>query len=800
MLFTTRQRLLTIALAGAFGSLLIAHHPLAQAQATAAAVDINVAAQPLSSALAALSSQTGVQVFAAGNLVAGKSAPSVSGKLTPQQALDRLLAGSGLQAQAAGNGNLTVHPAPVETTDHTLPEVQVKAAPFREEATGPVSGFVARRSQTGTKTDTPLIEVPQSISVIGRNELEARGAQSVMEALRYVPGVAVDTYGVETRGTEWLLIRGFNAMGTNNLVDGLRMGQSTQVAFQTETYGLERIEVLRGPASVTYGQVEAGGTVNRVSKRPTADALREIELQAGSFGRKQVAADFGGALNSDGTLLYRLVGLALDTDNQLKYTNGDRGSNERQFLAPSLTWKPSASTQVTLLGQVLHDVAKGFSFYVTRANGENTGVMRGDPKYLRYGQNQRWLGYEAEHSFNDNWTVRQKYRHAEATLENRMLNATNILTTDNILTRNARRQLDEVSQDILDTHVQGRFKHGAVEHTVLAGLDWTSIDADLQQLHAAPNTTPSLDVTAPVYGVPMPATTIRQFDQATKLEQTGIYLQDQIKFDQRWVVTLGGRQDQAKKRFTNRRDSSKNTNQTDDAFSGRAGLTYLADGGVAPYVSYAESFMPQTTALANGSLSDPTSAKQWEVGVKYQPSGSETLLTAAWFDLTKDNVVTSDQTLPTPNKNIQTGQVHSKGLELEAKTRVVRNVYLHGAYTYNAVKVTKSRSTDLGKTPVQVPRQMASLGLDWSLTGALQGFSVGAGTRYVGKQFDNTANTKTTRSYTLVDAAVRYGQGPWSVALNVANLFDKEYVATRADNGYFPGAERTFTLTAKYRF
>lgn len=796
MLFNTRQRLLTIALAGAFGSLLIAHQPQAWAQAAAAPVDINVAAQPLSSALAALSSQTGVQVFAAGNLVAGKSAPAVSGKLTPQQALEKLLAGSGLQAQASGNGNLTVHPGPVEGADHTLPEVKVRAPAFQEEATGPVSGFVARRSQTGTKTDTPLIEVPQSISVIGRNELDARGAQSVMEALRYVPGVAVDTYGVETRGTEWLLIRGFNAMGTNNLVDGLRMGQSTQVAFWTETYGLERIEVLRGPASVTYGQVEAGGTINRVSKRPTSDAVREIELQTGSFGRKQAAADFGGALNSDGTLLYRLVGLALDTENQIQYKNGDRATNKRQFLAPSLTWKPSASTQVTLLGQVQHDVATGFSFNVVRANGENTGVLRGDPKYLRYGQNQRWLGYEAEHSFNDNWTVRQKYRHAEATLDNRLINPGSLGLVGDIYDRNARRQLDKVSQDIVDTHVQGRFKHGDIEHTVLAGLDWTSIETDFKQFKAINGTTPTLNLSAPVYGVPMPATPEALSNQAVESKQIGFYLQDQVKLDQRWVVTLGGRQDKAKKQSINRMPSGVTTHQTDEAFSGRAGLTYLADGGVAPYVSYAESFMPQTIQLGDGSLSDPATAKQWELGVKYQPSGSETLLTAAWFDLTKGNVVTND--LAT-SKNVQTGEVRSKGLELEAKTRVVRNVYLHGAYSYNAVKITKSRNTDLGKTPIQVPRQMASLGLDWSLTGALEGFSVGAGTRYVGKQFDNLANTQTTRSYTLVDAAVRYGQGPWSVALNVANLFDKEYVASHA-SGYFPGAERTFTLTAKYRF
>jgi iron complex outermembrane receptor protein len=185
------------------------------------------------------------------------------------------------------------------------------------------------------------------------------------------------------------------------------------------------------------------------------------------------------------------------------------------------------------------------------------------------------------------------------------------------------------------------------------------------------------------------------------------------------------------------------------------------------------------------------------VGVKYQPAGGKSLFTAALFDLTKTNVETYDADV---DDYFQTGEIRSKGLELEAKTQVAKGLDLFAAYTYNDVEVTKSSDVDLGKTPIQVPRQLASVGVDYALGGALPGFSVGGGVRYVGKRYDDAANTKSTPSFTLVDAAVRYEHGPWRFALNVANLFDKEYVASHAYGGYYPGAERTFTLTAKYRF
>ncbi|MDC6169759.1 TonB-dependent siderophore receptor [Paucibacter sp. XJ19-41] len=795
MLFSTHQRLLTLALAAAFGSLTSSYHPAALAQQQPAqSFDIKLPAQTLSSALAALSSQTGVQVFAAGDLVAGKTAPAVSGRLNARQALDRLLAGSGLSAQTSASGDLTVHRAPASLDEGTLPEVKVRAQAFREEALGPVNGIVAGRSVSGTKTDTALLEVPQSISVVGRDELDARGAQSVMEALRYVPGVTVDSYGVETRGTEWALMRGFDANDTSTLVDGLRLAQSTWINFQTETYGLERIEVLRGPASVTYGQVEAGGTIHRISKRPSVNALREVEVQTGTYGRKQIAADIGGALNAEGSLLYRLVGLALDTDNQLKFANGDRGGNERVYFAPSLMWTPSSSTTLTLRAEAQRNVSQGFSLYVVR-NGQNTGLLRGDPKYLRYEQDQSQLGYQLEHRFNETWTLRQNVRYAQSSVDNRYINQAGALVGGS-LPRSARHGDDSLRQTAMDTHVQANFGHGGVTHTLLAGLDWNDARTDYKEFHAVPGTTPALNLDAPAYGVVFPSADVLMTSRTIDTRQLGLYLQDQIKFDQRWVLTLGGRDDVVKTRSHNRRNGLRDS-QRDHAFSGRAGLSYLAGHGVVPYISYAESFVPQNLKTSAGDPYKPTRGKQWEIGVKVQPADGKSLFTAAWFDLTKTHVETYD---PAIDDYLQTGEIRSKGLELEAKTRLLQGLDLHGAYTFNSVKVTQSRNTDLGKTPIQVPRQLASVGLDYALNGLLQGLSFGAGLRYVGKRYDDAANTKTTASFTLVDAALRYEHQHWRFALNVANLLDKQYVASRAYGGYYPGAERSLTLSAKYRF
>ena len=552
--------------------------------------------------------------------------------------------------------------------------------------------------------------------------------------------------------------------------------------------------MLRGPASVTYGQVEAGGTVHRINKRPSADAPREIEVQTGSYGRKQIAADVGGALNAEGTLLYRVVGLALDTDTQLRFGNGPRGSNERQFIAPSLTWRPSADTSLTIRAEHLRNETKGFSVYVVR-NGQNTGLLRGDPDHLRYDHEQSQIGYDLQHRINDTWTFRQNVRHANASVDNRYINQAGAIS-GSLFPRNIRLGEYSLKQTSLDTHLAADVRTGKLAHTVLVGVDWTDARADYREYHAAPGTTPPLNLDAPVYGVPFPEPDVARTSSRSSTRQLGVYLQDQIRVDERWVITAGGRQDSVTTRGDDRL-AGTHSRQRDNAFSGRVGLTFLAAHGVAPYVSYAQSFMPQNLRTATGDPYRPTKGKQWEVGVKVQPPGTATLFTAALFDLTKTNVETYD---PLTASSSQTGKIRSRGLELEARTRLAAGLHVFGAFTYNDVEVTASQDEDLGKTPIQVPRQIVSAGVDYALPGALTGFSVGAGVRYVGKRYDNPANTLSTPAFTLVDAAVRYDAGAWRVALNATNLFDKDYAASRAFGGYYPGARRVVMLSGKYRF
>lgn len=683
-------------------------------------------------------------------------------------------------AQTAAFSEATASPGEARST---LPAVQVHGVSIDETANGPVPGYVARRSATGTKTDTPLLETPQSISVIGREELDARGVQTIMEAVRYAPGVAVGNWGYDARGIDWLLIRGFDA--TNAMFrDGLLMPAYSL----TDSYGLERVELLRGPASVTFGQSDAGGVVNRVSKTPNPAAAQEIELQVGSFERKRLAADVGGALSD--TLSYRVVGTTLDTHTQERYPNGAEVEITRHYLAPSLRWQPSDATSFTLLGEYFKSKAGDDTGYVVDANGRPTKVKEGEPRYSWIEQEQHALGYLFEHRIGDAWSVHQNLRYnAFDTDKHHMLSR----LADNGLsrTRTARYDADRVHQVTVDTNLQGRVSTGGAEHTLLFGIDWTRIG---YQTKSYSGPAPDIDLLAPVYGQPIaePSLLGTYYKQTTR--QIGVYAQDQIKIADRWVVTLSGRQDRVET-VTRDQLSATRTSQTDDQFSARAGLTYLVGNGWAPYLSYGESFLPTTGADANARPFQPSRGKQVEAGVKFQPDGSRILVTAAVFDLRKSNVVTYDQQT---FEGRQIGRIRSRGVELEAKAELAQGLDLTASYTWLDMKVTDSANTvELDKTPIQVPKQNAAVWLDYTMD---NGFGLGGGVRYIGRRWNDEANTSAQGGVALLDASAHYRFGSWRFALNVNNLAQRKYVSSRAYGGYYPGSERELLATVKYQF
>lgn len=694
-----------------------------------------------------------------------------------------------------------------ENPEATLPVVSVKAKTELERAGGPVNGYVARRSGSATKTDTSVLETPQSISVLGREELESRGALSVLEALRYTPGVVSQVYGADTRGQDdWLNLRGFSGFGTSLYQDGLRMNtDANSFANQrSEPYGLERIEVLRGPASVLYGKGDAGGIVNRVSKRPRADGAHEVEVQLGSRNRQQIAADIGGALNEQGTVLYRVVGLGLAADSQDKYANGDSVSDTRLYLAPSLTWNLSQGTSLTILSEFLRDRNDGFAFRYSppgASTRRSSSIIVGEPRFTGFDHDQAAIGYLFEHKLSDAWTLRQNTRLSDVDVTYRRITSRSLAADGRTLERRVRVFKENNKQIAIDTQVEGQIKTGDIEHRLLFGLD-----AERQRTSNLTFTgeVGPLDVLSPVYGQAVSVSPTADWDDSgQRLQQWGLYAQDQMRLSQNWLVTLGGRMDWTTVKTFDHMAGTK-AEQKDNKFTGRLGVSYLTESGWTPYFSYAESFLPTIGRDADSNPFKPTQGKQIELGVKFAPAGGRSLYTVALFDLRKDNVLTVDPA--NPDFQIQKGAVRSRGLELEAKTAVARGLELITNYTYNDVEITRSNDVDLGKVPTSTPKHTASAWLDYSIqAGEWRGLGVGVGVRHVGSTYNDAANTSKTPSFTLFDAALRYDTGPWRLALNVQNLANKEHVATCFEsvgggNQCLYGQKRTVVLSAKYRF
>jgi iron complex outermembrane recepter protein len=757
-----------------------------------APVQLDIAAQPLGQALNDWARQTRIELIVPPALVAGKTVSAVTGKLTPRQALDQLLASSGLIATAEDHA-IVIKATPTTQGTSTLPAVTVVANTEPESATGPITGYVAKRSVTGTKTDTPIIEVPQSISVITADELDDKGITTLSSALEQTAGVTVNPYGFDSRALDWVMLRGFDGWYTSSYRDGLIQNVGlTFLGVQTEVYGLERIEVMRGPSSVLFGKGDVGGVVNRVSKLPNANATREIVVQVGSYGRTEVAVDMGGTLGSD-ELQYRLVGVGLDTGTQESYSNGTRMDQKRQYLAPSLTWKPTSQTTLTLQMEHLRDDSSDDVQYVTGADGLPTNVKEGDPNFSRIKTNSDAIGYQLDHTFDSGWTLRNKLRTAYRSMDKHHI-VSWLDSTGTTLLRRARHDVESVRETAMDTSVSKTIQSGSMQHALLFGVD---IDHTRAQWSRWQNMTTSLDMSNPIYGISIAEPVTQVADTQFTSTQIGVYAQDQIKLDERWGLTLGLRHDQVKSETDDRFNTSQ-SNQTDSATTGRVGLTYKLTADWVPYASYAESFVPNVGIDAAGNAFVPSDGKQVELGMKYMPEGSATSFTAAVFNLEKTNVVTYDSQTYEAR---QIGKVRSRGLELEMKSAIAPRWQLTSSFTALNMKVLASaNSSEVGHMPILTPTQTASLWLDYKFAAPVPGLSVGAGLRHVGKRWNDASNTSSEPAYTLLDAAFRYDTGPWRFAVNVTNLLNKHYYSGQAYGIYYRGAERNVLLTIKYRF
>ncbi|MDH7787114.1 iron complex outermembrane receptor protein [Ochrobactrum sp. 19YEA23] len=739
-------------------------------------ISFDIAAQPLSKALVQYSNNTGVQLFYDANIVRGKNSSGAKGSLTRSEALNSILSGSGLSYRIRGN-TVTISTqqagdAGAVAADGSL---LLDTITLQGAVAGDTSGsVVVENSRGATKTDTPLIEVPQSVSVVSRKQIETQNAQSVTEILRYVPGVTIETYGPDPKGYDWILMRGFNAQSTSSYQDGLRQLSNSYTFFRTDPYELDSIEVLRGPVSSLYGQSDAGGLVNRVTKKPQAEAFHEASVEYGSYNRKQFGVDLTGPVNEDKTLLYRMIGVVRKSDTQFEYSNGDEVKDDRYMFAPSLTWAPDADTSLTVSGQLLRDDSGGSVLPATISNlyPNSPNILVGDPDFNRSVQKQGSIGYEFEHHLNDTWTLKQNLRYGQVSFLLDNVLALGLGPTG--ITRQARRFDENMSGFVVDNQAVAEFETGNIAHEALFGLDYSYSDSDVSQYR---DPAPSLNPFNPSYGIPIAVPTTLTQSYRQKYNQTGIYAQDQIKFNDSWIVTLGGRYDWLNLDNHNRLDDS-DTDQNIGKFSGRAGITYVTPWGIAPYVSYSESFVPNLGTDNSGNTFDPSEGRQWEAGVKYQPKEFDGLFTMAWFDIVKSNVV-SYSYIDGPQA---TGEVHSRGLELEGKVNLSYGWDFIGSYTYTHTEITEDAAAYIGKQSTMVPEHQASAWLNYTFnSGALEGLSLGSGVRYVGSSYGDKANTVKVDGRTLVDAGVSYKYKDMTFQLNATNLFDKKYFTTCED-------------------
>ncbi|KZD24260.1 ligand-gated channel [Tardiphaga robiniae] len=687
---------------------------------------------------------------------------------------------------------------------------------FVESPRGPIQGYVANRSSTGTKTNTPINETPQSISVVGAEQIRDQKPRSFDDVLRYVPGVAAGTFGADFRN-DWFLIRGFKSDDNSVFLDGLQLFYTSYASWKLQPANMERVEILRGPSSILYGGSSPSGLVNVVSKMPRAEPIRYVETGVDNYGNAYFGFDINTPIKlapGNGELYTRVVGQVQNGGTQTDFT-----PNNNYFIAPSLTWKPNVDTTLTILGSASYNETRPAQFLpyvgtVTNAPFGRipTSFYGGDPSTDSFKREQEMLGYQFEHHMSDNVTFRQNARYAHVDV-----NYTGITVGDGVAFGNSYANVATgdlkrygfatrgiADQGTLDSQVEYRFTTGILSHTALFGLDLKTYSInDTQGTNPA---YPNINALNPTYSAALPqirsAPDFNNYRDGSQTQnQLGLYLQDQIKLD-RFTLVLSGRNDWVSNTRFDLGGGGSTLSRDDSQFSGRAGLIYNFDNGLAPYVSYATSYNPVVGLnFSTGTLLLPETGQQAEVGVKYQPVGFDGHFSFAYFDLKRQNVLTTNPL--NPLQSIQNGEQTSRGLELEAVANLAPGLKVVGSFTtYNLFVSKDGDATIIGKVPTNTPRQLASAWADYTFQdGILRGFGFGGGVRYVGGSFADNINTLSVPSRTLGDLAVHYDWQNWRFAVNANNVTDEIYVANCSSaNACFYGDRRRVTGSIGYKW
>jgi iron complex outermembrane receptor protein len=657
------------------------------------------------------------------------------------------------------------------------------------DPTAPTEGYVAKAAAAGTKTATPVLETQRSVSVVTRDEIDDRGAQTLGQALSTTAGLIGEPYGADPRFDSPVL-RGFD-MRNAQYLNGLRLMRSAG-APSYEVYGLERVEVLKGPASSLYGSGTPAGVINMVQKHAQFKDAYEAGTGVSIDGDAAVFFDANKALTD--TFAVRLTGKLSQTEEDI-----DELTNKRGYLGLATRWAPTDATTVDFLASYQKDspiTAAGIPYDLTgQGNDESLrDLYIGDTEIDDSDRRMSNIGYELHHEFDSGWALDQSARYQKFDWDYAGFYVSGY-TAPSTVNRGVIYQDEDTWTANLDTRLSGDVETGAVDHKLLFGLDLRKYGDNTTTEFA---TSSALDITSPTsatVGAPW-YTLVKDLT----LEQVGIYAQDELSLD-KWRATLGIRHDWADQQgtSTNNFSGTEIIDQQDSATTGNVGLSYVFDSGFAPYVSYATSFDPEIGTDIDNNTLKPTAGKQWEVGLKYQPTSFDGLFSVALYDLTQDNVsVTVTEGALTGTRQI--GEVKSRGIEIEGAAEIAMGWSVKAAYSYNDAEQV---GTNDGKMPANMPRHSGSLWLnyDFAEDTALSGLSVAGGVRYIGERFGDNANTYELDPVALVDLAARYKvTDKATLAVNLNNLTDETYVANCGSFGCYYGSGRSVmgTLTVRW--
>ncbi|KZX58099.1 hypothetical protein A3709_18680 [Halioglobus sp. HI00S01] len=689
-------------------------------------------------------------------------------------------------------------------------ELSAVTAEDADTAMEEVLVFGSLSNFSALKSDTPIMESARSVSIITQQQILERGALALDDTFTYSAGVTGEAYGFATRG-DWVFVRGLEVPQYQDSLQSL-FGNYNNT--RPHIYTLEQVEILKGPASVLYGQGSPGGMVNVVSKRPQTESAHKVTAEYGSFDHAQVALDSTGAINDQWS--YRFVGVYRDSDSQV-----DEVFYKNTVIAPSVTWSPSTDTDITVLlnyTETESDTAAQFLPVVgTLEPGPNGkyidhSTYLGDPDFNRYDAETISATLLASHRFNDVWSMEFTSRYTDASADYQqawpafiggdryIYNSDGSLFEDGTVPRTFYRNDATSEQKAVDVRFRASFNTGSIEHSVLMGgqyQDVTTGDAGYYNyangyrfipgdLHPEENTRYWINVFDPVYGS-FPDSEFLDSLYAkrpeTDVEDIGLYIHDHMTLGN-WHLTVGVRRDETE-------NKTGGLVQDDDATSASAGLLYQFDNGLAPYVSWAESFDPVIGDNGAGQPLKPREGEQVEAGMKYQPNDFPALVTLAWFEIEQTNL-NDPMDLPGEIQQ-QAGKATVEGIELEAQA-LLGDFRVQGAWSKLDTESAE------GFNFASVPYDQASAWVTWEPAGDFEGFRAGAGVRYVGKTWDGLDQFETP-SYTLGDLMLGYAWENWDLSLNVRNIEDKEYLSTCLARGdCFPGEARTVVGRITYRF